>query len=166
MDAEHPLADRLARETFLTSRRTLEAKVAARLGRPADLGPEHDAAVAELLAHLRGLPAEQHSIAMTVGELRGLLADIPDDQPMQVRTVSRLGDVGLWLRALERDPRTGQLCLRAGHVPPPEPEWGVRHPDGDVEPAGCLGENRARMLARRYGGQVVRRVGDGPWGEA
>jgi hypothetical protein len=34
-------------------------------------------------------------------------------------------------------------------------EWGVRYPNGDVERAGILGENRARMLAARFGGQAV-----------
>lgn len=49
-------------------------------------------------------------------------------------------------------------------------EWGVRLPWGDVEPAGILGEDRARRLVTRYqlrmGGcpaVVVKRVGDGSW---
>lgn len=45
----------------------------------------------------------------------------------------------------------------------PTVEWGVRDATGEVEPAGILGEQRARMLARRDGGAVVRREGAGVW---
>lgn len=37
----------------------------------------------------------------------------------------------------------------------PDSGWAVRHPDGEIEPAGVLGENRARMVASLHGGHVV-----------
>lgn len=44
---------------------------------------------------------------------------------------------------------------------PADIAWAVRFPDGEIELAGILGEQRARMLARKVGGEAIQVDGDG-----
>lgn len=70
-----------------------------------------------------------------------------------------LGLLPRWTRKL-----AALVVEESRDAPAPTVEWAVRHPDGTVEEAGVLGEGRARMLARRVGGEVIApadRAGDG-----
>lgn len=170
-------SDEIRVEKLLAERDRLRAELAeTRAARRelAGLRTTGDALVdytTQLLISLPGVPevgSPRSLLAAWVDQWRSVRGDTPTQPPAEVWPATPCATCGhkrnhhaplrggcAACTSCDRFvPPTAPAVARTDGQPPAD-EWGIWHPDGSIEEAGGLGENRARMVAHRFGGEVI-----------